>query len=195
MYAFSEGRHQGVRINCAPIFWRTVMDKTRKQAALKELETVFEESGAVVITHYSGLSVAEMTGLRTKLRESGGHLKVIKNRIAKIALKGMGGDAALDLFQGPVAIAYGADPSVAAKVTSEFAKTNEKLKLIGAIMDGNVMDQAGIAVLATMPSREELLATVVSRLLGQASQIITRINTPGQQLAGAIEAIRDQAAA
>ena len=171
------------------------MDKTRKQAALKELEGVFETSGAVVITHYSGLSVAELTGLRAKLRASGAHLKVIKNRIAKIALNGKGGDAAANLFQGPVAIAYAEDPSSAAKVTSEFAKTNDKLKLIGAIMDGEVMDQAGISVLATMPSREELLATVVARLLGQASQIVTRINTPGQQLAGAIEAIREQAAA
>ncbi len=169
------------------------MDKTGKKAALKELETVFEESGAVVVTHYSGLSVAEMTGLRTKLREKGATLKVIKNRIAKIALKGKGGDAAADLFQGPVAIAFAEDPSSAAKVTSEFAKDNEKLKLIGAIMDEEVMDAAGIKVLASMPSREELIATVVARLLGQATEIVSRVNAPGQQLAGAIDAIREQA--
>ncbi|MAT36312.1 MAG: 50S ribosomal protein L10 [Ponticaulis sp.] len=171
------------------------MDKTGKKAALKDLETVFEESGAVVVTHYSGLSVAEMTGLRTKLREKGATLKVIKNRIAKIALKGKGGDAALNLFQGPVAIAYAEDPSSAAKVTSEFAKDNEKLKLIGAIMDEEVMDEAGIKVLATMPSREELIATVVARLLGQATEIVSRVNAPGQGLAGAIKAIEEQAAA
>ena len=171
------------------------MDKTGKQAALKDLEGVFETAGAVVITHYSGLSVAEMTKLRNDLREKGGQLKVIKNRIAKIALKGQGGDAAQDLFQGPVAIAFAEDPSVAAKVTSEYAKTNDKLKLIGAIMDGEVMDESGIKVLATMPSREELLATVVARLLGQASEISSRINAPGQGLAGAIDAIREQAAA
>lgn len=171
------------------------MDKTGKKAALKELENVFENAGAVVVTQYSGLSVAELTKLRGQLREKGGQLKVIKNRIAKIALKGAGGDAAQDLFRGPVAIAYAEDPSVPAKVTSEFAKGNDKLKLIGAIMDGTVMDQAGISVLATMPSREEMLATVIARLLGQASQIVQRINSPGQQLAGAIEAIREQAAA
>lgn len=170
------------------------MDKARKQAALKELEEVFEGAGSVVVTHYSGLSVAEMSGLRTKLREGGGQLKVIKNRIAKIALKDKGGDAAKDLFQGPVAIAYAEDPSLPAKVTSEFAKDNDKLKLVGAIMDGEVMDQAGIKVLATMPSREELIATVVARLLGQASQIGQRIAAPGQQLAGAIKAIEEQAA-
>lgn len=171
------------------------MDKTGKKAALAELETVFEESGAIVITHYSGLSVAEMTGLRTKLREKGATLKVIKNRIAKIALKGKGGDAAQDLFQGPVAIAYAEDPSSAAKVTSEYAKDNEKLKLIGAIMDENVMDASGIDVLAKMPSREELIATVMARLLGQATEIASRINAPGQQLAGAVTAIGEQASA
>lgn len=171
------------------------MDKAGKQAALKELEGVFEESGAVVVTHYSGLSVAEMTGLRTKLREGGGSLKVVKNRIAKIALAGKGGDAAADLFKGQVAIAYAEDPTVPAKATSEFAKDNDKLKLIGAIMDGEVMNAAGVGALATMPSREELIATVVARLLGQASQIAQRINAPGQQLAGAVDAIREQAAA
>ena len=171
------------------------MDKAGKQAALKELEGVFEDSGAVVVTHYSGLSVAEMTGLRTKLREQGGQLKVVKNRIAKLALGGKGGDAAADLFKGQVAIAFAEDPTVPAKATSEFAKDNEKLKLIGAVMGAEVMDGAGVEALAKMPSREELIATIVARLTGQASQIVQRVNAPGEQLAGAIGVIGEQAAA
>lgn len=171
------------------------MDKAGKAVALKDLEGIFADAGAVIVTQYSGLSVADLTELRTRLRVGEGQLKVVKNRIAKIALGGKGGDAAADLFKGPVAIAYAADPTVAAKATSEFAKDNDNLKLIGAIMDGDVMDAAGINVLATMPSREELLATVVARLLGQATQAIGRINSQGQQLAGAIEAIGAQAAA
>ncbi|MEM9668538.1 MAG: 50S ribosomal protein L10 [Pseudomonadota bacterium] len=171
------------------------MDKAGKAVALKELEGVFEEAGAVVVTHYSGLSVAEMTGLRTKLRENGGQLKVVKNRIAKIALDGKGGDAAADLFKGPVAIAFADDPTVPAKATSEFAKDNEKLKLIGAIMGAEVMDGAGVEALAKMPSREELIATIAARLLGQASQVGQRLAAPGQQLAGAIAAIQEQASA
>lgn len=170
------------------------MDKAGKQAALKDLEVIFAEAGAVVVTQYSGLSVADLTELRSKLREGEGQLKVVKNRIAKIALAGMGGDAAADLFKGPVAIAYAADPTVAAKATSEYAKDNDNLKLIGAIMDGDVMDAAGVGVLASMPSREELLATVVARLLGQATQVIGRLNSQGQQLAGAIDVIREKAA-
>lgn len=171
------------------------MDKAGKQVARKDLEKIFEDSGAVVVAHYSGLSVAELTGLRTKLREGGGRLKVVKNRIAKVALAGKGGDAAADLFKGPVAIAYSEDPTVAAKATTEFAKDNDKLKLIGALMDEEVMDASGVNALATMPSREEMIATVVARLLGQASQISQRINAPGQQLAGAVDAIREQASA
>lgn len=171
------------------------MDKAGKQAARKDLEVIFEESGAVVVTQYSGLSVADLTGLRTELRKGGGRLKVVKNRVARIALDGKGGDAAANMFKGPVAIAYAEDPTVPAKAAAQFAKTNDKLILIGALMDGEVMDAAGVAALATLPSREELIATVVARLLGQASQIGQRINAPGQQLAGAVEAIGAQAAA
>ncbi len=171
------------------------MDRAGKQAALTELEGVFETSGAVVVTHYTGLSVAELTKLRTKLMEQGGRLKVVKNRIAKIALSGKGGDAATDLFKGQVAIAYAEDPTVPAKATTEFAKENDKLKLVGAVMGAEVMDVAGVEALAKLPSREELIATVVVRLTGQASQIAQRVNAPGQQLAGAIKVIGEQAAA
>lgn len=172
------------------------MDKAGKQVARQELEEIFESAGSVVVTHYSGLSVADMTKLRTSLREKGdGRLKVVKNRIAKIALKGKGGDAAADLFKGPVAIAYAEDPSAAAKATTEFAKDNDNLVLIGALMGEECMDAAGVNVLATMPSREEMIATVVARLLGQGSQIAQRINAPGQGLSGAIKAIEEQASA
>ena len=170
------------------------MDKAGKQAALKDLEGIFAESGAIVVTQYSGLSVADLTELRAKLREGEGQLKVVKNRIAKIALAGMGGDAAADLFKGPVAIAFAADPTVPAKATSEYAKENDNLKLVGAIMDREVMDAAGVGALASMPSREELIATVAARLLGQATQVIGRLNSQGQQLAGAIDVIREKAA-
>lgn len=172
------------------------MDKAGKHALRQELEGIFESAGAIVVTHYSGLSVAEMTELRGKLREGGGQLKVIKNRVAIVALGGDDADdAAKALFKGPVAIAFAEDPTVAAKATSEFAKDNDNLKLIGAIMDGEVMDAAGVDALAKMPSREEMIATVVARLMGQASQIGQRLAAPGQQLAGAIKAIEEQAAA
>lgn len=171
------------------------MDKAQKAEAIETLKGVFDGAGAIVVTHYTGLTVADMTGLRAKLREQGGQLKVVKNRIAKIALDGKGGDAAKDLFTGQVAIAYAADPTVPAKATVEYAKDNENLKLVGAIMDADVMDAAGVEALSKMPSREEMIATVVARLLGQASQIAQRVSAPGQALAGAVKAIEEQAAA
>jgi len=169
------------------------MDKAGKHEARKQLEEIFDNAGAVVVTHYSGLSVAEMTGLRAKLREGGGQLKVIKNRVAKKALEAVGDGVGSDLFTGPVAIAFAEDPTVPAKATTEYAKENEKLKLVGGIMDGDVLDVAGVGALASLPSREELIAGVVQRLLGQASQIGQRLAAPGSNLAGAITAIGEQA--
>lgn len=171
------------------------MDKAGKHALRQELEGIFETAGAVVVTHYSGLSVADMTELRGKLRENGGQLKVIKNRVAVVALGDTGGEAAAALFKGPVAIAFAEDPTVPAKATAEFAKTNDNLKLVGAIMNGEVMDAAGVTALSKMASREEMIGSVVGRLMGQASEIGQRVGAPGQQLAGAISAIQEQAAA
>ena len=115
------GDHQGGRMVRAPQ-WRPAMDKAGKSAALENLKGVFEGAGVVVVTHYTGLTVAEMTKLRGLLRKDGAHFKVVKNRLAKIALGGAGGDKAQELFQGPVAIAYSPDPVSAAKAADEFSK-------------------------------------------------------------------------
>ena len=114
------------------------MDKAGKTVALETLKGVFGESGAVVVTHYTGLTVAEMTKLRGDLREVGGKLKVVRNRLAKIALKGQNGEAASDMFEGPVAIAYSEDFTAAPKVVVEFAKSNDKLVLLGGALGGEL---------------------------------------------------------
>ena len=110
------------------------MDKAGKAEALETYKDVFAKAGVVVATHYSGLTVAELTDLRVKLKGQGASLKVIKNRLAKIALNGKGGESAGNLFKGPVAIAYSADPVSAPKVVAEYSKGNEKLILLGALM-------------------------------------------------------------
>lgn len=171
------------------------MDRAQKAEAVESLKGLFAEAGVVVVSHYTGLTVAEMSSLRTKLRESNASLKVVKNRLAKIALKGTPNEAAADLFTGQVAIAFAQDPVDASKAMVAFAKENEKLVLVGGVMDGEVMDASGVDALSKMPSREELIATVAARLLGQASQIGQRVAAPGQGLAGAITAIGEQAAA
>ncbi len=169
------------------------MDRTTKESAVAELTDIFANTGAVVLANYSGMTVAEMTTLRGKLREQGGTMKVVRNRLAKLALKGQKGEGASDLFEGPIAIAFSDDFTAAPKVVTEYAKSNDKFEIVGGFMDEEVMDAKGVEALSKMPSREELIATVVARLLGQAGEIVSRVNSPGQTLAGQIDAIKEQA--
>lgn len=171
------------------------MDRNQKEASVEELNGIFDASGSVVMAHYSGMTVAEMTELRAKLRELGGTFKVVRNRLAKIALKGKPGEGAADLFTGPVAIAYSEDFVAAPKVAVDYAKDNDKFVILGGFMEEEIFDAKGIETLSKMPSREELIGTIAARLLGQASQIGQRLAAPGQGLAGAIEVIREKAEA
>ena len=171
------------------------MDRNQKEASVEELNGIFDESGSVVMAHYSGMTVAEMTELRAKLRELGGTFKVVRNRLAKIALKGKPGEGASDLFTGPVAIAYSEDFVAAPKAAVDYAKDNDKFVILGGFMEEEIFDAKGIEALSKMPSREELIGTIAARLLGQASQIGQRLAAPGQGLAGAIEVIREKAEA
>ncbi|MEM0986303.1 MAG: 50S ribosomal protein L10 [Pseudomonadota bacterium] len=171
------------------------MDKAGKAAALETLKGVFEDSGVVVVAHYSGLTVAEMTGLRTKLRAEGAHLKVIKNRLAKIALDGKGGDAAQALFQGPVAIAYSPDPVAASKTVADFAKENEKLQLVGAVMDDTVLDVAGVQALAKLPSLDQLRGQLIGLIQAPATKVAGIVQAPAGQLARVIQAYATKDAA
>ena len=169
------------------------MDRTTKEAAVEELTSIFASTGSVVLANYSGLTVAEMTKLRGQLREQGGTLKVVRNRLAKIALKGQKGEGAASMFEGPIAIAYSDDFTAAPTVAVEFAKSNDKFEIVGGFMEEEVMDAKGVEALSKMPSREELIATVVARLLGQASEIVSRVNNPGQTLSAQIQTIAEQA--
>lgn len=190
-----EGRHPGARMVRPLKSWRSVMDKAGKAAALETLKGVFAESGVVVVTHYSGLTVAEMTGLRTRLREQGGALKVIKNRIAKLALDGKGGEDAQALFQGPVAIAYSPDPVAAPKVVADFAKENGKLVLIGGLMDETVLDESGVQSLAKLPSLDQLRGKLVGLIQAPATKVAGVVQAPAGQLARVIQAYASKDAA
>lgn len=171
------------------------MDKAGKSAALENLKGVFEESGAVVVTHYTGLTVAEMTKLRIMLRKDGAHFKVVKNRLAKIALGGVGGDAAQALFQGPVGIAYSPDPVSAAKAVDEFAKENSKLVIIGGVMGEKVLDAAGVEALAKLPSLDQLRGKLIGLIQAPATKIAGVLQAPAGQLARVVSAYASKDAA
>ena len=159
------------------------MDRAEKGELVSSLNEVFANTGVVVVAHYSGLTVAQMTNLRVRMKDAGASLKVAKNRLVKLALKGTDAEHISDLFQGPTVLAYSADPVAAPKVASDFAKTNDKFVLLGGAMGKTNLDAKGVEALATMPSLDELRA----RLVGM-------INTPATRVAGVLQAPAGQLA-
>ncbi len=171
------------------------MDKAGKAESLKMLQGVFEESGVIVVARYTGLTVAEMTKLRGALREQGASLKVVKNRLAKIALDGKGGDKALDMFQDQTVIAYSPDPVAAAKASADFAKENDKLILIGAIMDEQVLDANGVQALAKLPSLDQLRGKLIGLVQAPATKVAGVVQAPAGKLARVFSAYANKDAA
>lgn len=171
------------------------MDRTQKAEMVKTLEGIFDNSGSVVMAEYSGMTVAEMTDLRAKLREKGATIRVVKNRLAKIALKGKPFEAAGDMFTGPVAIAYAEDMISAPKVAVEFAKDSDVFNIIGGFMGEEVFDPSGVESLSKLPSREELISMAAQLLLAPAMGVASAVVSPARNLAGAIATIEEKAAA
>ncbi len=169
------------------------MERAEKAEAVDALKGVFAGSGSVVVTHYTGLTVAEMTSLRGRMRDVGAQVKVVKNRLAKIALKGMPGEGAADLFTGPVAIAFSADPVSAPKAAVEFSKTNEKLVVIGGFMGETVLDSEGVKSLASLPSLDQLRGKLVGIIQAPAQKLAAIAQAPAAQLARVVQAYADKA--
>jgi large subunit ribosomal protein L10 len=159
------------------------MDRTEKANLVAELKQVFSETSVVVITRNLGLSVAQSTDLRLRMRDAGAQFKVAKNRLALIALDGTRYQPIGELLKGPTALATSSDPVAAAKVAVDFAKTNDKLEILGGAMGDTVLDVDGIKALAALPSLDELRATIVGLVQAPASKIARTINEPGAQLA------------
>ena len=172
------------------------MDRAQKAEAIEGLKSVFADSGAVVVTHYLGLTVAEMTDLRTRLRKEGAQLKVVKNTLAQKALDGSIGEAGDALFTGPVAIAYGPDPVSAAKAVAQYAKDNDKLSIVGGFMGETVLDQNGVKSLATLPSLDQIRAQLIGLINAPATKVAAVLQAPAGQLARVFNAYatKDEAA-
>ena len=170
------------------------MDRAQKTESIETLKGVFAGAGAVVVTHYLGLTVAEITDLRGRLRKEGAALKVVKNRLAQKALNGAGAGAH-DLFKGPVAIAYGPDAVSAAKVATAYAKDNEKFTIVGGLMGDQVLDAKGVDALAKLPSLDQLRGKLVGLLQAPATKIAGVLQAPGAQLARVMNAYATKDAA
>ena len=159
------------------------MDRAQKAESIEVLKGVFADSGAVVVTHYLGLTVAEMTDLRGRLRKEGAQIKVVKNRLAQKALNGAAGDAGQELFKGPVAIAYGVDPVSAAKVVTQYAKDNEKFTVVGGLLGDQVLSQDAIKSLAALPSLDQIRAQLIGLIQAPATKVAGVLQAPAAQLA------------
>lgn len=170
------------------------MDRTQKAQAVEWIGKVFDEN-AVVIVANTGLTVAEMSELRGELRQAGANMKVVKNRLAKIAITGKPSEKIADLFKGPTAIAFSEDPVAAAKAVDKYAKKNDKLVILGGAMGNETLDANGVKALASMPSREELLGSIVTAIMSPAANIVSAVTAPGAQLAGILETLEKRKAA
>jgi large subunit ribosomal protein L10 len=173
------------------------MGMTREQKAVEvqNLNERFTNEESIVVTHYSGLTVAEITDLRNELRKEGASFKVTKNSLAKIAIKGTKFEGIQDMFAGPTGIATSQDPVAAAKVTQKFAKGNDKLVIIGGAFGGEVLDAKGVEALAKMPSLDEVRATIAGLIMAPANNIASVLKTPGSKIAGAVKAVGEKAEA
>ena len=159
------------------------MDRSQKADLVDQLKQVFTETSVVVVTRNLGLSVAQSTDLRLKMRDAGAQFKVAKNRLALIALDGTRYQPIGDLLKGPTALATSGDPVAAAKVAEDYAKTNDKLEIVGGAMGDTVLDVDGIKALAALPSLDELRAKIVGLIQAPASKIARTVAEPGAQLA------------
>jgi large subunit ribosomal protein L10 len=159
------------------------MDRAQKSEQVASLKQTFAETSVVVVTRNNGLSVAQSTALRNRMREAGASFKVTKNTLTLIALEGSPYAPIGSLLTGPTALATSADPVAAAKVAVDFAKTTDRFEIVGGAMGDTLLDVAGVKALAELPSLDELRATIIGLIQAPATKIARTINEPGAMLA------------
>lgn len=164
------------------------MSREQKASEVKELQDRFSSEELVIVTHYSGLTVKELSDLRGQLREEGATFKVTKNSLAKIALKDTQFEPLSDLFTGPTGVATSTDPVAAAKAAHNFAKTNDKLKIIGGALGSKILDEAAIKELASLPSVDEIRSKLVGLLVAAPTKLAVILQTPARNMVGVTKA-------
>jgi len=171
------------------------VEKAKKAEVVEDLNQVFAKAGSVVVAHYSGMTVAQMADLRSRMRANGASFRVAKNRLAVRALKGTPIEGIAHLFKGPTGIAVSDDPVAASKVAAAYAKDNEKLVILGGSVGVTALDAAGVKALATLPSLDELRGKIVGLLVAPATKIAGILQAPAGQLARVIGAYSQKDAA
>ncbi|MEO1911743.1 MAG: 50S ribosomal protein L10 [Paracoccus sp. (in: a-proteobacteria)] len=171
------------------------MDRAQKEQVVDELGQIFESSGVVVVAHYEGMTVAHMQDLRSRMREAGGSVRVAKNKLAKIALEGKPCASIADYLTGMTVITYSEDPVAAARIADKYAKDNERFVILGGAMGDSALDPAGVKAVASMPSREELIAQIASCIGAPGSNIAGAIGAPASNIASILTTLEEREAA
>ena len=160
-----------------------MMNKEQKKNYIEEMTSKFENSKAVMVTHYQGLTMTQLDELRKQMRERGIQFKITKNKITKLALEKTKCKDLSNLFTGPTAVAFGEDAIMSARILSKFAKDNENLKLIGGMMENEILDQAGVMNVANLPTLDEARAKIVGILRSPAQKITSILLAPASKIA------------
>jgi large subunit ribosomal protein L10 len=168
------------------------MDRAQKADQVAELKQTFTETGVVVITRNLGMTVAQSTDLRNRMRDAGARYKVAKNTLTLIAVEGTTYAPISDMLTGPTGIATSTDPVAAAKVAADFAKTTDKFEIVGGAMGDTMLDVAGVSALAALPSLDELRAKIIGLVNAPATKIAQLVNAPAAKLARVFAAYADK---
>ena len=174
---------QPAGLSQVPPTGESTVDRTAKADLVSTLNGVFNANAVVVVAHYKGLTVADMQKLRSQMKQAGATVKVAKNRLASIALDGTDVASIKPLLKGPTLLAYSSDPVAAAKVAVDFAKTNDKLVILGGAMGTTALNPDGVKALATLPSLDELRAKLVGLIQAPATKVAQVVNAPAAKLA------------
>ena len=170
------------------------MDRAQKEKVVEELGQIFESSGVVIVAKYTGLTVAEMQDLRARASDSEASVRVAKNRLAKIALDGKSCKNISEYLSGMTVLTYSEDPVAAAKVAEQFAKEYDKFQILGGSMGGNTLDRAGVEAVSKMPSRDELISSIVGCIGAPAANIAGALGAPSSNIASLLSTIEERAA-
>ena len=171
------------------------MERAEKRELVASLQAALSGAVSIVIAQNAGLTVADLETLRVQMKQAGGQVKVAKNRLAKLALKDTDNADMSALFTGPVVIAFSADPMTAPKVAAKFADKNQKFVIVGGAMGKTGLDANNVKALATMPSLDELRATLAGMLKQPATRIASVVQAPGAQIARVLAAYAEKSAA
>ena len=168
------------------------MDRAAKRELVTSLHDVLKDTGVVVVAHNVGMVAAQSADFRRRVKDAGGRVKVAKNKLAKLALKGTDAEGISDLLTGPTILAYSKDPIAAAKVAVDYAKGTDKLVILGGAMGKTLLDANGVKALAELPSLDELRAKLIGLLNAPATKIARTVKEPGAKLARVIQAKASQ---